>query len=148
MEWRQWENMGEIRIVPFSLATAQLKGLHIPPFEGVLSAQAANTAGNTCGPARSDTSWKCNYSEDQGELVRQCLLSSPCQYPFKQCCGKWWQPYISFSLGLKPAAQKMWLPSSFGSSSLWGRILAPFVLSPVVLSPVQWPSLEVKDSHL
>lgn len=76
---------GKMRIVPFSPATAQRKGLHRPlRWNWVLRQQTQPVSWNrdTCELAGGDTSWKCNYSEDQGGLVRQCPLSSPCQYPF------------------------------------------------------------------
>lgn len=107
-----------------------------PNFEVVLSAQTADTDGNTWerGDGRKrrlvETQllgrWRWAFEE------MSAFLSLP--IPLQQCWRKQWQPNISFSLGVKPAARKMWLPFSFGSSLLWWGILVALVTLPVVLS--------------
>lgn len=78
---------GKLELLPSAWQQLSDRASTSSPFGVVLSAQAANTDRNTCEVAGSDTPWPCKHPEDQGELVRQPLLSSPCQSPFSSAAG-------------------------------------------------------------
>lgn len=108
------------------------------PFEVVLMLRQ-QTHRNTCEQAGSDTSWKCNYSEDQGELVRQCLLSSPCQYPLSIAAGSGDSLTSLFPLAWSQLLKRCDYPSPlallFFEEEFWHHLS----LHGLCFPPVQWP---------